>query len=232
MAFDIYAGTFVRFYTRDWKNVVQRQAELDGTRYQMIYAGGDQGAPPAEDIRMAVDAWKQGINSALAPHGLGPIDWSEADGQPYFTDRPSWEGYFALQQWAAHLERPDVPVPFSLPEDPFEGTALAAVLEDDSKLHFRSIIQGGAWLPGDFDFLFKFPALTEGETMIGSTGRLLHELRELREKPLAWEKLQTAPSGKSGEAIPFQEIAEWSLSAFENVVAQGHSARVPFMLSF
>lgn len=43
MAFDIYAGTLVRYYTRDWENVVQRQARIDGTPYTMIYAGGDEG---------------------------------------------------------------------------------------------------------------------------------------------------------------------------------------------
>jgi hypothetical protein len=30
MAFDIYAGPFTRFYRRDWENVAQRFARLQG----------------------------------------------------------------------------------------------------------------------------------------------------------------------------------------------------------
>jgi hypothetical protein len=230
VAFDIYAGTFVRFYTRDWENVVQKQARLDGTEYRMIYAGGDAGPPAAADVSAAVDAWKEGINAALALHGLGPIDWSESADQPYFTDRPSWGGYAALQLWAAHLEKPELPVPYLLPETPTDDPALAAALAS-STLGFRSILQGGVWLPGDFDFLFQFPALTEGEVMIGSTGRLLQEIRKVRSKPLAWAK-KPFFFGKKKDATPFQEIAEWALPVFEGVVEQGHAAGVPFMLSF
>jgi hypothetical protein len=161
---------------------------MDGNEYRMIYAGEDQGPPRKEDVLAAVDAWKSGINAALEPHGLGPIEWSEEDTQPYYTNRPSWEGYSAIQQWAAHLERPNLSVPYLLPESYASGTAMASILEDDKNLHFRSILQGGVWLPGDFEFLFKFPALTDGEIMIGSTGRLLRELNELKGRPLIWDK--------------------------------------------
>jgi hypothetical protein len=230
VAFDIYAGTFTRFFTRDWENVIQRQARLDGAKYHIVYAGGDEGPPPAESVREDVGAWKAGINAALAQHDLGPLDWSEDDALPYFTDRSSWDGYFSLQHWAAHLEHPQLSVPYFLPEDPTKGPALAATLANDEKLHFRSILQGGVWLPGDFDYLFSFPSLTEEQVMIGSTGRLLQELRELQSKPLPWGKKPLLSFGKK-QAVPLQEIAEWSLPIFERVVAQGHAAKLPFMLS-
>ena len=231
MAFDIYAGTFVRFYTRSWENVVQRQARLDGTEYRMIYAGGDAGPPPAAEVHHAVQAWKDGINNALAPHGLGPIDWSEDDDLPYFTDRPSWEGYGAVQQWAAHLERQELPIPYELADMAEGDSALGAALANPETLHFRSILQGGVWLPGDFDFLFNFPALTEGEVMIGSTGRLLKELEEVEANPLAWATAPVLPPAAK-DVAPFQDAAEWGLRIFKGVVTQGHAAKLPFMLSF
>lgn len=232
MAFDIYAGTFVRFYTREWENVIQAQARMDGKEYRMIYAGGDQGPPRKEDVLAAVDAWKSSINAALAPHGLGPIEWSEEDAQPYYTNRPSWEGYSAIQQWAAHLERPDLSVPYLLPESYASGTAMASILEDDKNLHFRSILQGGVWLPGDFEFLFKSPALTDGEVMIGSTGRLLRELNELKGRPLIWDKKPSLSFESKKNSIAFQEAAEWALPVFTSVIERGHAAKVPFILSF
>jgi len=232
MAFDIYAGTFVRFYTRNWENVIQKQAKLQGTKYTMIYSGGDAGPPTAENVCTAVTAWKQGINAALSHQGLGPIEWSEDDEQPYFTDRPSWEGYFAIQQWAAHLEKPNFAVPYALSKNPTESAVLSAVLNGDDHIHFLSILRGSVWLPGDFDFLFNFPFLTEGEAMIGSTGRLLQELRELKGKPLKWGKKPFLSFGKKEQIIPFQDIAQWVLPVFERVVEQGHAAKLPFMLSF
>lgn len=232
MAFDIYSGTFVHFYTRDWENVAQSQARLNGTEYKIIYAEGDQGTDSKEDVQAAVDAWKNDINAALARHSLGPIEWSEADDQPYFTDRPFWQGYLAIQQWAAHLERPELPVSYFLSEDPANDAAMAKAMEDDKNIHFRSILQGGVWLPGDFDFLFKFPALTDGEIMIGSTGRLLKELNEIRSSPLKWCKKPLFSFGSKKGSISFQETAEWALPIFIRIVENGYSVKLPFVLSF
>lgn len=229
MAFDIYSGTFLRFYTRDWENVVQKQAREQGTEYRIIYAKGNEDPPAAAEVAEAVAAWQQGMNSALSPHGLGPIEWSESDELPYFTDRPSWEGYLAVQMWAAHLERPEAPVPQFLPE---QSSVLAEVLGCGDDLHFRSILQGGVWLPGDFEFTFKFPTLVEEKAMIGSTGRLLRELRELRQRPLQWARKPWNLFARKKDAVVFRDIADWALTVFENVVERGHAAKLPFILSF
>lgn len=232
MAFDIYAGTFARFYTRNWENVVQRQARLDGTKYTMIYAGGDEGPPPAEEVRAAVSSWREGINGALAQHDLPPIEWSESDDQPYFTDRPGWEGYSGLQLWAAYAERENATPPYALPESWAEDKVWQAVMEDEANIHFRTILQASIWLPGDFKFSFKFPGLTEDEVMIASTTGLRDQLLELGEKALAWRKQPLLDKFRKRDVVPLQEAAEWGRRSFLEVAEQAVKAGVPIMLSF
>lgn len=232
MAFDIYAGTFTRFYTREWENIVQRQARLDGTEYRMIFAGGDEGPPPASDVRQAVAAWQTGMNSGLAENGLPAIEWSEADEQPYFTDRPGWEGYSALQLWAAYAERPGASPPFELPESWADDSTWLAVIEQESDIHFRTILQASVWLPGDFSFTFKLPGLVEDEVMVASTGSFRDQLVELAARPIKWRKQSLFEKLRKRDTLALQEAAEWGRSRFLAVVEQAEAARVPFMLSF
>lgn len=232
MAFDIYAGTFTRFYTREWENVVQRQARLDGTQYTMIYADGDEGPPSKEEVSSEVAAWRDEINEALAEHKLGPIEWAEDDSQPYFTDRPGWEGYSGLQLWAAYAERQGSKPPYALPRSWAEDAVWDAVMSNEAEIHFRTILQATVWLPGDFEFVFKFAGLTEDEVMIASTGRLAAQLRELGERQLNWQKPPLLEKFRTTKSIPLQEAAEWGRSSFLSVVDEAVKARVPFMLSF
>ena len=232
MAFDIYAGTFTRFYTREWENVVQRQSRLESTNYMMIFAGGEEAPPPASEVRRTVDAWQAGINAALAQHKLGPVEWSDTDEQPYFTDRPGWEGYSALQLWAAYAEQPEETPPYALPGSWAENKVWQSVVEKPDDIHFRTILQATVWLPGDFEFSFKFPGLTEDEVMIASTTGLRNQLRELADRPLRWQSKPVLDRLRRREEVSFQEAAEWGRSSFLAVAEQAVAAHVPFMLSF
>lgn len=234
MAFDIYAGTFTRFFTRDWENVVQRQARLDGTEYRMIYAGGETPPPSPEEVREVVAAWKAGINGSLAQDGHAAIEWSEDDGQPYFTDRPAWEGYAGLLLWAAYAEKPEAKPPHFVPESWAADRVWQEVMERDA-IHFRSILQATLWLPGDFRFCFGFPSLTgddDEEVMIASTGGLLAQLRELGQKPLQWQSQGLFSKLRRNDGVPLEEAAQWGRERFVAVVEKAVEAKLPFMLSF
>lgn len=233
MAFDIYAGTITRFFTRDWENVVQRQARLDGTEYRMIYAGGEEAPPPAEEVASTVQAWRDAINRSLAQHSLGPIEWSESGDQPYFTDRPGWEGYSALQLWAAYAERPDRQAPYALPETWAVDKVWQSVVDDEKNIHFRTILQATIWLPGDFEFCFKFPALTEGdEVMIASTASFRNQLRELESKPVQWGSASLMSKLLKKNAVPLEEAAKWGRESFLAIAEKAVEHGLPILLSF
>src|SRR5882724_7787963 len=102
MAFDAHVGTLTRFYRREWENVAQRMARTQGLKYEKIYAGGKPEDPPAADeIRQAVTDWCSALTSGLKGHGVEAVSWDERDDQPYFTERPGYDGYGAMLLWAA-----------------------------------------------------------------------------------------------------------------------------------
>ncbi|HLQ27010.1 MAG TPA: hypothetical protein VK138_14185 [Acidiferrobacterales bacterium] len=233
MAFDVYVGTFTRFYRRDWENAVQRQARIDGASYKMIYAGGEPlPPPPAEEVQQAVAAWQNAISQGLAANGGNPVTWSESLDKPYFTDRPGWPGYSGLLLWAAYAEDGAKP-PHTLPEVWAEDPVFLRVMQNEANLHFRVILQANLWLPGDFYFCFKFPDLTGKETMIASCAGLLEQLRELNAKPLAWSSPSLVQRFKPRDSfVPFEEAAMVGMRVFTELAQHAVSNNLPIMLSF
>lgn len=233
MAFDIYAGPFTRYYRRDWENTMQREARLKGTEYKMIYAGGDPGPPPpAHEIRETVNAWRGAIILALAPHGIEKLDWPEADGTEYFTKRPGWGGYSGLLLWAAYAERPDKEPPFELPKSWADDSVYQSVMANGHSLHFVTILLASVWLPGDFDFCFKFPGLVEQEVMIGSCKGLRDQLRELEHKPLKWKKPSLLQKFRGDDAVPLEEAAKAGHACFSALAEKAVENGLPIILSF
>jgi hypothetical protein len=256
MAFDVYVGTMTRFYRREWENVAQRMAREQGVKYTMIHAGGDPEPPPAADeIREAVAGWRIALSEGLAPHGCGPVTWDEGDSQPYFTDRPSWEGYSAMLIWAAHAEHPDLPIPAEVPESWVSDTAFQRSHERDFESRFRTILEPQLWLPAEFTFVFDAPTVaSEENSRIGSTFTLKQQLDELwsqaEDKLRALKAAQqpgspaaSKPSffrrllGRKSESPEPQrprlaETAEFGLQIFRNLAAKACEHRLPILLHF
>lgn len=122
--------------------------------------------------------------------------------------------------------------PHALPESWAEDPAWQAVANDIENMRYRAILQANVWLPGDFEFCFPFPGLTDDQVMIASTGRLLRELRELGERPPKWSSPSFLGKLRKQEVVPLQEAAEWGQSIFSAIVEQAVQAKVPFILSF
>ena len=256
MAFDVYVGTMTRFYRRDWENIVQQMAREQGNVYKMIYAGGEpEPPPPADDVRQAVTHWCNALSEGMKPHGIGPIGWSEADTQPYFTDRPAWQGYTALLIWAAHADHPDLPIPQALPETWAEDPAFIRSVDRQSKTRFRSILEPQLWLPADVPGVFDAPTIVSEEpTCIGSVFTLKSQLDTLLAETAA--KLQeckarvlpdTPPAKKPGllgrllgrkqpepepPAENLAETAEYGLEIFRALAAKACEHRLPMLLHF
>jgi hypothetical protein len=257
MAFDVYVGTMTRFYRGEWENVVQKMARQQGTQYRRIYAGGDpEPPPPAEEIQQAVAAWCAALSQGLAAHGQGPLTWNEDNEQPYFTDRPAWEGYSALLVWAAHDEHPDIPLPSTVPRSWADDPAFERSTEKEFGSRYRTILEPQLWLPADFPFLFDFPTLTsEHPSRIGSTFALRRELDDLADR--TGEKMRQLKGERPPEPPPvtkkpgliarlfgrqrpaplpagpgLAETAEFSLQIFRDLAGNACEHRLPIMLHF
>ena len=222
MALDVYAGTFTRYYTRNWENVAQRQARLDGITYRRISPGEETPPPTADQVTPAVAAWCAELTEALGQNISAPITWDEGEGLPYFTDRPGWEGYIALVLWAAYAGAPHLVRPTSLPEQDWnEDPAFLAMLPRESGTPYRQILQAELWLPCEFKFVFRGPALTGDATWIGSTFALREQLELLNQNTLSVDASDA-----------FAQSARFSLAMFQELSQKACEARLPILLDF
>ena len=73
MGLDIYAGTLTRYYSHNWKTVVQQWAEENGYSFNRITPDGEpvdneEEMSPAE-VQVAVENWRDQILSAISQPG-------------------------------------------------------------------------------------------------------------------------------------------------------------------
>ena len=115
MGLDIYAGTLTRYYSHNWKTVVQQWAEENGWGFQKITPDGEaadneEEMSPAE-VQAAVENWRDQILSAISQPGQPPYTpWPEDNEKPYYTDKPDWDAFGAMLLVAA-CHTYDEPVP-------------------------------------------------------------------------------------------------------------------------
>ena len=96
MGLDIYAGPLTRYYSHNWKTVVQQWAEENGYTFNRITPDGEpadneEEMSPAE-VQAAVENWRDQILSAISQPGQPPYaPWLEDNEKPYYTDKPDWD---------------------------------------------------------------------------------------------------------------------------------------------
>ena len=89
MGLDIYAGTLTRYYSHNWKTVVQQWAEENGYAFNRITPDGEpadneEDLSPAE-VQAAVENWRDQILSAISQPGQPPYaPWLEDNEKPYY----------------------------------------------------------------------------------------------------------------------------------------------------
>ena len=253
MAFDVYVGTMTRFYRQEWENKAQRMAREQGIRYQMIHAGGEpEPPPPAEEIREALAHWCLGMSNSLRSHRCGPIKWDEGDDRPYFTDRPTWDGYKGLLLWAAHAEYPRLPLPPNIPDPWQQDAAFQRSTRPGGYTRFKTILSPQIWLPVDFPFVFEGPTLAASNpTCMGSVFTLKRELDQLHRKTSRrLNELKNMPEGvlepqgllarlfrkASIPADPSRpklaEAADVGLRVFRDLAAKACEHRLPLLLCY
>ena len=76
MGLDIYAGTLTRYYSHNWKTVVQQWAEENGYAFNRITPDGEpadneEELSPAE-VQAAVENWRDQILNAISQPGQPP----------------------------------------------------------------------------------------------------------------------------------------------------------------
>ena len=91
MGLDIYAGKLTRYYSSNWKNLVQLLAEENGQNCVMRDASGNEMKPvedqaEIENIRDIVSHWADTLAVSIKPPLTPPL-WDEKSDCGYFTDK-------------------------------------------------------------------------------------------------------------------------------------------------
>ena len=122
MGLDIYAGTLTRYYSHNWKTVVQQWAEENGYAFNRITPDGEpadneEELSPAE-VQAAVENWRDQILNAISQPGQPPPPppWPENNESPYYTDKPDWDAFGAMLL-AAACHTYEEPVPPTVEKD-------------------------------------------------------------------------------------------------------------------
>ena len=90
MGLDIYAGPLTRYYSHNWKTVVQQWAEENGYTFNRITPDGEpadneEELSPAE-VQAAVEDWRDQILAAISQPDQPPYTpWPEDNEKPYYT---------------------------------------------------------------------------------------------------------------------------------------------------
>lgn len=188
MGLDIYAGTFVRYYARNWKTAAQQFCEENGLQYSYIGVSEDSAEEQAslEEIEEAVNVWQKQVVAALQNAGVQEAkEWKEDNITPYYTNKPDWDALGALLLYAAaKLLKQRYPEKYKKNTKYHDVLAIMGV--DKSPYHNWSLFSDVChYIPIEDSIVFRYPLANGAEVMLGTTKCLKYELSRINE--LGWK---------------------------------------------
>lgn len=176
MAFDVYCGPLWRYIAQDWKTIGQQAAEAEGVGYQVIRPPRPLFAPSPSKLAQKAPQVRDAVVKQIRAAGIPIEPWSEDPKGEYFTDRPGWEGYYAVLLRFAYRSGACGPEPTTACVEPVQTDVFNACLRDDP-LAFH-LLAAELWVPCDSPFPLRMD-IVSGERYASTTGGLLRSLRQL-----------------------------------------------------
>jgi hypothetical protein len=185
----IYSGSLIRFYTNDWENEIQRWARENGVEYQSTFSGPTPTWPTSEQTREHL-AWMRGVLEEQV--GADHVSWND-DTVEYHTIKLHEDGRDAITLVAAHLHRPDLPMPHRMPPDLMSDAAYAEAGKKGYLVGPIAAFDSSLILPGDFEGVRLIESPLNEKVLICSTEFLRTALSYVAEnywrghvEPFAW----------------------------------------------
>jgi hypothetical protein len=237
MALDIYVGSLTRYYLKDWETAGARTSREMGVPYQVIRHESkpdDDAVTDPAVVKEAVLGWRRSLEAGLRQHLTEGLLWNEEPDTPYFTDRPSWEGYAGLVLLAAHTERPEFSRPERAMSEWDKDDAYQAVISPDFKSRFSLLYEVEIWLPCRFSFKFKAPDVAGAKVWFGSSLVLLDELRRLNEETyrVSSDGLLEGKFEGADKADEFNKSARFGLEMFLRLAQLSVEHQLPMKLDY
>lgn len=235
MGLDLYVGPLTRYHLGDWLTITQQIGAQNGYDVRIVRAHEDEEAETDPGVvHNAVREWQQWLGEALG----SPAVWSEGPAQPYWTDKPDWDGFGAVILLAAYDERPDLrPAAGAKQDDPREfGDAPAYQAASEQPQHYVSLLAGVEWwLPLTEDpVVIEAPRPTGQPTRMASIDRLAAELRLLNERTgiLAGHDPEELRRAAPGADATLEEAARFGLAVTLDLVEKAIQHRQPLLMDY
>lgn len=182
MGLDIYAGTLIRYYSRNWKTIVQQLAEENGQKCVMTDGSGNE-IKPVEDedeikqLRDTIFQWTDWLATNIEPSLPSPL-WDDDSECDYYTDKPDWEAYGALVMLqACHLQNCPLPEYVESGWNAFDEPIVQKTMSQ--KVVNSLLSDVSFWLPIPQKSIFETMLPTGEKASISTLKRLKFELEEL-----------------------------------------------------
>jgi hypothetical protein len=230
MGLDVYVGTFTRYYQRDWLTIVQQS--FPG-QVRVVRPNEEEPPDPAA-VPASVTAWCENIRRGLGLESL----WSEDAAQPYFTDKPAWDGYGGLLLWAAFDDqgidprcRDDLVTADNWRSDPvFKRYADRQVKTRYAQLLLNEEI----WLPIPGPSVFRTTDPAGYERSFGNCRRLLDELELLNERTWKADARASEVWGRDGlqHGSRIEAAARFGWSLMHRLASEAVKHNLPMILDY
>ena len=252
MGLDIYAGTYTRYYARNWKTVNQQFCEANGYEYHQIRADNSP-PPPAEEVMAAVSNWEEQLVTVLKNSGVPSAEsWEENNEKPYYTSKPDWDALNALLLYtASRLLAEDFPKEFPKNFDIYKHPLILEIINSE-RINSWSLFKGVChWIPINDSIMFGFPLANGVNADIAAVALLKNELLKInelgwnadRETILSWAETEGYPcdgemNGNKIENLQINEVydteslAKFAFSILWEAVEFAEKERVPIILDF
>lgn len=242
MGLDVYVGSLTRYYAHDWETIVQRTGREQGIPVVMkrLNESPDAITDPAT-IRDLIMTWRSLMSRSLREAGLivGELDWSEEAATPYFTDKPAWDCYGAVQLLGAHEEEGKALLgsayPSKLRDDWVKDSALNRRLGAGSRPRYAHLYACEIWLPHEMKDSFLAPSPAGNRVRMGSVFELVRNLETLNERTFkgsAEERKRWAADMPNGEDVAFEPKAKTGLAIMLELAAAAARERLPMVLDY
>jgi hypothetical protein len=242
MGLDVYVGSLTRYYTHDWETIVQRIGREQGIPVVMkrLNESPDAITDPAT-IRDLILTWRPLMTRSLHEAGLidGELDWSEEAETPYFTDKPGWDCYGAVQLLGAHEEEGKPLLgsayPSKLRNDWVKDSALNRRLGARSHPRYAHLYACEFWLPHEMKDSFLGPSPAGNQARMGSVFGLLGDLNALNERTFrgsAQDLERWRAAMPNGADVAFEPKAKTGLAIMLELAAAAARERLPMVLDY